>query len=359
MKICVYAISKNEEQFVHRFCESAKDADYILIADTGSTDDTSAKARECGALVYDVHINPWRFDLARNAALALVPKDVDVCISLDLDEVMEPGWREEIEAMWAADTTILWYMFDWGDGLVFPHRKIHSRRGYHWHHPCHEDLRLDPRVTEVCAWSKKVLVRHFPDNTKSRGQYMDILEAAFKEDARDPTHVFYYARELTFKARYPEAITALSKYLDMNATSNQNERSYAMRLMGKCHKEIGDLRAAEKWLSMATAESPDSREPWCEMAMLMYEHRRWEECYLNASRALKIQHRDLLYTSDPAVWGSLPHDLASVSAWYLGLPEISIQQAKLAVEKNPNDERLKKNLELVSSSEPVKSELLS
>ena len=26
MKIAVYAISKNEEQFVKRFCESAKDA---------------------------------------------------------------------------------------------------------------------------------------------------------------------------------------------------------------------------------------------------------------------------------------------------------------------------------------------
>ncbi len=40
MKIAVYAISKNEEQFVQRFCDSAQDADLILIADTGSTDKT-------------------------------------------------------------------------------------------------------------------------------------------------------------------------------------------------------------------------------------------------------------------------------------------------------------------------------
>lgn len=45
MKIAVYAISKNEEQFVERFCNSAKDADLILIADTGSTDGTVEKAR--------------------------------------------------------------------------------------------------------------------------------------------------------------------------------------------------------------------------------------------------------------------------------------------------------------------------
>ena len=46
MKIAVYAISKNEEQFVERFCESARQADIILIADTGSTDNTVEKARE-------------------------------------------------------------------------------------------------------------------------------------------------------------------------------------------------------------------------------------------------------------------------------------------------------------------------
>jgi glycosyltransferase involved in cell wall biosynthesis len=80
LKIAVYAISKNEEQFVERFCASCKDADLVLIADTGSTDGTVEKARECGASVYSIHISPWRFDLARNAALALVPSDIDICI---------------------------------------------------------------------------------------------------------------------------------------------------------------------------------------------------------------------------------------------------------------------------------------
>jgi hypothetical protein len=45
MKICVYAISKNEEMFVERFCNSAKDADLILIADTGSTDLTAVRRK--------------------------------------------------------------------------------------------------------------------------------------------------------------------------------------------------------------------------------------------------------------------------------------------------------------------------
>ena len=40
IKIAVYAIAKNEEQFVESWYNSAKDADYLLIADTGSEDET-------------------------------------------------------------------------------------------------------------------------------------------------------------------------------------------------------------------------------------------------------------------------------------------------------------------------------
>lgn len=76
LKICVYAIARNEEQFVERFCASAKDADLILIADTGSEDNTAVKAAECGATVYDICITPWRFDKARDAALALIPRAI-------------------------------------------------------------------------------------------------------------------------------------------------------------------------------------------------------------------------------------------------------------------------------------------
>mgnify|MGYP003352631808 CR=1 FL=1 len=100
LKICVYAIARQEEQFVERFCDSAKDADLILIADTGSTDKTRDLAAVCGAKVHQICVKPWRFDIARNAAMALIPADVDVCISLDLDEILEPGWRQSIEEVW-------------------------------------------------------------------------------------------------------------------------------------------------------------------------------------------------------------------------------------------------------------------
>ena len=269
LKIAVAAISKNEAQFVKIFCDSAKDADLISIADTGSDDDTVKLARECGASVHEICITPWRFDLARNAGLALIPKDIDVIISLDLDEVLEPGWREEIERVWIkGETTRLRYKFDWGSGISFFYEKIFAKQGYRFWHPVHEYPRPDGRTNEVYAHTDMLLVSHHPDPTKSRGQYMPLLELAIAEDPHCPRNAFYHARELTFYYRWEEAITYLKKYLAMPEANWQNERAYAMRLLGKSYAELGNQWEAIKWFRLAVAEAPGTREPWVELSMI-------------------------------------------------------------------------------------------
>ena len=99
-KICVYAISKNEEPFVDRWMDSMSEADEVVVLDTGSEDGTVEKLRARGARVVAESISPWRFDTARNRSLELVPEDVDICVCTDLDEVFRPGWREVLERVW-------------------------------------------------------------------------------------------------------------------------------------------------------------------------------------------------------------------------------------------------------------------
>ncbi len=351
LKICVYAISKNEAHFVKRFCESAKDADMILIADTGSTDGLPEQAFNHGAVLHHICITPWRFDLARNAALALIPRDMDVCISLDIDEVLQPGWREEIERVWKkGETTRLRYMFDWGCGIQFYYEKIHARHGYMWHHPCHEYPVPDGRITEVWAQTDMLLAVHYPDTTKSRGQYMDLLELSVREDPDCPRNAFYYARELSFHGRWRESIEACERYLKLPRATWMNERCYAYRVIGRCYNELGEPWNAEKAFQMAASEAPNTREPWCELAMLTYRQHRWEESFAYAMRALRITDRAKVYTCDPAVWGSQPHDLASIAAWHLGLHQKALEQAKLAVELGPDDLRLQANLKYIQGA---------
>jgi glycosyltransferase involved in cell wall biosynthesis len=344
LKIAVYTITKNEEQFIERWAQSAKDADLLLIADTGSTDRTAEIAKENGVQVHDICVTPWRFDHARNTSLMLIPKDYDVCICLDADEVMEPGWREEIERVWTPETTHLRYKFDWSLGIVFYSEKIHARHGYYWHHPCHEHIRADLRITEVWAHTDFLLITHHPDPTKSRGHYMETLELSVKEDPHCPRNAFYYARELYFHNRYQDAIEALDRYLKMPEAVWINDRCYAMRVTGQCHEALGDQAGAEAWYHKAAAEAPHTREPWVALAKLYYEQHKWAESYGAATRALSIKNRELVYTSEPASWGPLPHDYAAIAAYRMGLGDVAIEQGTLACELDPEDPRLRENL---------------
>lgn len=348
LNIAVYAISKNEEQFAERFCKAASDADLIFIADTGSTDSTVHALQQNGAVVRSITVKPWRFDDARNAALALIPPHIDVCVSLDLDEVLQPGWREEIERIWRHDTTRLRYGFDWGCGIVFSYEKIHSRFGYRWHHPCHE-YPVPDRITEVWAHTDRLLVIHQPDSSKSRGQYLDLLRVSIEEDPRCPRNAFYYARELSFHKQWDAAIREVNRYLALPEAVWPNERCYAMRVAGRSCAEMGDRANAILWFRKAAAEAPNTREPWCELAMECYIQHRWPECYGAAMTALDIKNRELVYTVDPSVWGALPHDLAALAAWHLGLRDEAVKHGSAALAIEPTNPRLLQNFGYYSS----------
>jgi tetratricopeptide (TPR) repeat protein len=344
MKIVVYAISKNEAKFAKRFCDAAREADLIFVADTGSTDHTVTLLEDCGATVVHISIKPWRFDDARNAALAMLPADFDVCVSLDLDEVLQPGWRAEIERVWMEDTTRLRYGFDWGAGIVFKYEKIHARHGYRWHHPCHE-YPVPDRITEKWADTDMLMVIHKPDPEKSRGQYLDLLKISIEEDPNCPRNAFYYARELSFHSRWAEAIEQCKRYLALPRAVWANERCYAMRVIGRASKELGNYGEALNWFRRACSEAPDTREPWFELALCCYQMERWAECFGAAMTCLSITHREFLYTVDPSVWGANPHDLAAISAWNMGLKDVAIEQGRKAVELAPDDFRMRQNLE--------------
>src|SRR5205807_433889 len=89
LRVAVYAIARDEEAHVARWAASAAGADVRIVVDTGSTDATVSRALSSGIAVHCISVEPFRYDEARNRALDLVPDDVDVCMPLDLDEVLE------------------------------------------------------------------------------------------------------------------------------------------------------------------------------------------------------------------------------------------------------------------------------
>lgn len=341
MKIAVYTIAKNEENFIQRWAGSCEEADYRLVVDTGSSDSTIEIAQYAGCYTEKIIVDPWRFDEARNAALMLIPEDIDYCISLDADEVLAPGWRKAFDSLDPSVTRPRYkYVWSWksdgSEGLTYSGDKIHARKGYKWTHPVHEVL--TPLSGEIQGWVD-LEIHHHPDPTKSRSQYLPLLELAVQELPDDDRNRFYLGRELMFNGRNEEAKVHLERHLELSSWAP--ERATSMRYLGRVtgNKEYWNLRAC--------AEAPNRREPWVDLAQFYYETGNWPGCYFASQQALKITEKPLEYLCEEESWGFLPHDFACISSWNLGKKEESAQHAINAIRLSPGDSRLLQNLSLV------------
>jgi tetratricopeptide (TPR) repeat protein len=343
MKIAVYTIALNEEQFVKSWYDSAKNADYLLIADTGSTDETKLLAQSLGIHVVDISIKPWRFDDARNASLACLPNDIDYCIALDMDEVLIEGWRELLEAV-PTQTTRPRYKYTWNwnedgtPGLQYGGDKIHSRHGYRWKHPVHEVMVTD-RIAEVQHWID-LEIHHHADSTKPRSQYMPLLAQSVKEDPLDDRNAFYYARELYFYNEYQKSIEEFKRHLSLPKAVWKPERAASMRYIAKM--STGDEK--EEWLKKAVREAPDRREAYVDLAEFYYKLESWDACLDVIENALDIVEKPLEYLCEEYAWGYAPYDYAAIASYNLGNTAEALEYGMKAVELNPTDERLQRNL---------------
>ena len=251
MKIVVYAIAKNEGFFVDRWMDSMSEADQVVVLDTGSDDGTAERLRARGAQVTVERIVPWRFDRARNRSLELVPEDADVCVCTDLDEVFHPGWRSALERAWTPGTRQASYRYTWSfqpdgsEGVVFWQEKIHARRGFRWVHPVHE----------VLEW---------------------VGEGERGEDPEDDRNLHYLGREYLYYGRWDDCIRTLTRHLALPSAVWRDERAASMRYIARAHAQKGERDEARDWYLRAAAEAPHLREPWVDLAMLLYEDQEWD-----------------------------------------------------------------------------------
>lgn len=349
MKICVYAICKNEEKFVKRFMKTAKEADEVIVLDTGSKDHTVEKLKREGAKVYQETFDPWRFDTARNRSLELVPKDADICVCLDLDEVIEEGWRKKVEEAWEEDVTCLAYPYHWSfdaygnPATMFYIQKIHKRKDYQWTHPVHEVLTYIGNTQEKIKQIETVIVRHYPDPKKSRGSYLPLLELSVKEDPEDDRNMHYLGREYMYYQKWNECIDTLHRHLHLKSATWKEERAASMRYMARSYQALHREEEAHMWLEKAIKECPTTREAYVEMAFLEYKSQNYDKIEENLEKALQIKTRGTSYINENFCWDSTIYDLLSIAKYYLGKKEEALSLIQKAIEMDPKNERLKQN----------------
>lgn len=351
MKICVYAICKNEEKYVDTWYQSMKEADEIYVLDTGSTDNTFKLLKERGVHVVSKIISPWRFDVARNLSLDLVPMDTDICVCTDFDEILESGWRDKLEKNYKkgcrVNYTYNWHIKDNGEAdVTFILNNIHPRLGYKWTHPVHEVLEAIEKEEYINIYD--IVLNHYPDNTKSRGGYLNLLELSVDEDPLDDRNMHYLGKEYMYYGMWEKCIETLKKHLTLKTATWNLERAASMRYIARSYLNLNNNKEAIFWYKSAIREASNIRDGYVELGILYNKQGKYLDSIDCLLKALMIKNKDKVYINEVFSWDNTIDDIMSLNYYYLGMFDISLLYVNKAINYSSN-ERLENNKKIIES----------
>lgn len=277
----------------------------------------------------------------------MIPEDFDICVSLDLDEVMRPGWKENILKVWNDNTTRLHYTYNWliennVAKISFYSDKIHKRKGAFWVNPVHEIVKF--HEPETIVTTDDVIIDHYPDKNKTRKSYLPLLELSIKEDPKNDRNMHYLGREYMYYGKWNDAIDTLIKHLKMKSATWSDERCASMRFIARCYKNLQRYDEALMWLEKAIKEAPYLRDPYAEIALLYYSLEDYKMVIYYVNKALEINYNPKTYINEIFSYDETLNDILSISYYYENDLNNAIKNANIALEINPNNERIKENL---------------
>lgn len=359
-KICIYAICKNEIKYVQQWLDSMAEADYIVVLDTGSTDGTYELLQNDPRVtkVEQKEIKPWRFDIARNESLKLVPEDANILFCTDFDELLEPGWGDLIrsswnENIWRGHYTYVWSHTNTGTpGVTFWYDKMHIK-GYYWKYAVHEVLmppngeeQLKEEQTDghLIDFGRSIILHHYPDQEKSRSNYLDLLKLRVDEDENDVYGLYLLGREYGNLGEIDLAINYFTKCLNHPRVKHYTMvRNCVLGYMGDLYIIKNDLAKSIYYYNQQIILDNTYREPYLNLAEIynklgLY---RLGLSYVETALEKGVQHYD--WTERPEHWAEKPYDLMSVSYYYLNEIDKGIENAIRALQLNPSNDRIQKN----------------
>lgn len=307
--IALYGIYKNEQKFMERFLTSIQTADEIVLCDTGSVDNTNQIINQykesnthVNLKVYSICVSPWRFDDARNTSLSLVSPDIDICISLDIDEYLMDGWKEHLIEHWESGYARYYHKFKtiWPGGNVTEHwhDRIHRRTGYTWKLPVHEILEYNGQ--ETIKWLPDFWIYQEPDTEKARTNYLPLLEQSVQERRDVWKSWSFLANEYLMAGRYEEALKALDNALELQ----DSDKSYLHKMKYFVFRAQNQIDLAIVSLNNAILYMPHRREPYFEKAIYLHQLGRDAEAYFILMESEKITNKTIDYHYNPGAWDS-------------------------------------------------------
>lgn len=280
LKISVCMIVKNEESCLEKCLSSVKEADEIVILDTGSSDKTEEIARKYTDKCYFREYE-WEdsFCKARNKALSKVTGDW--IISIDADEYLEVDHikkiREDIkkaEKLGKKTIDVILTADRTREEHYFP-RIFKKCPEVFWQGNIHNYLNIAEhnRSSIVIYYGYSLAHQTDPDRA------FRILKKEVETNSKCTREKYYLAREYYYRKDYEKAIEIYKLYLEVAYWAP--EMADANLMLARCYRFIGKFEEArmsclnaikintnfkEALLMMAEMSGPGNKKRWLEFA---------------------------------------------------------------------------------------------
>lgn len=305
--VVAYGIFQNEEKHIDRLFNNliAADIDHLFFCDTGSTDNTNELVKKhidesFNVTVNNITVKPWRFDQARNTALSLVSPHVDVCISIDADEMLEPTFIEKLRYEGMRQAPFRWdhrFETQWRSGYKSEHyhERIHSRVGYMWKLPVHEIL--EPYNGQEFRTFFDGLMIQIPDEDKPRTSYFEMLKQSVIERDNVWKSWSFLASEYAMRGLNQEATECIDKALQLSDADTaylHYQKGCILEASGNRQGGIAELIVASSKVSI--------RELYVYLAEMCKRDNNHQMAYAMLSLGMRIVYKTSGYLYNSAVW---------------------------------------------------------
>lgn len=291
--ISLCMIVKNEEDVLERVLKSVENIfDEIIIADTGSSDNTKKIAYKYTDKVYDFK---WIQDFSAARNFVCSKASTDYWMWLDADDIINKKWRGELLKLkenidTSVDMVMMKYVtgFDKDDKPSFYYyreRIIKNHMGYSWEGRVHEAIVPKGKIiySDIEIEHRKINKEYTDRNLKI---YEDMLE---KGEKFDPRSKFYYGRELYFNGKYEKAVNVFKEFLKEGKGWIENNIDACLQ-MARCYEKMGIYDERMKSLIYSFYFDVPRAEICCEIGRGFMEIKEYERAVYWYKRAVESEN---------------------------------------------------------------------
>lgn len=338
-------IAKNEQDVISRALSCAKKfADEIIVADTGSTDDTVKIARSFGVKVYFFE---WTDDFSAARNFSFSKATSDYVMWLDCDDVIDDENVKKLlslkERLSNAD---IWYLkyataFDSDGAPTFEYwreRIFRRSLGEKWTDPVHEVFYADgTRIFE------NITLRHEKAHPTPRRRNLDIYLNLISSGAElSPRQKFYFANELYQNRLIPLALHAYEDFLRSDGMTANKEQ--ACINLSHIYSSLEDSEKALSALTFALTLGEPSAELCVALGNVYLSCENTDAAVFWYKAAIRPLPETTLAFVDVYCYNYYPYVQLGLCAYKKGDIKCAIDYTRNALQYKKNDEIASNNL---------------